>query len=256
MSRTPPARTAGQRPLIALVAGVVLALAATSLPARVADSAGPGGGAAAPGEQAEAEVGRSAEVVGPVRGADVEAYIAERTSELLDAPETVDTAVVSFTTLLRVQDALLTVGDAVEVRAVLYRLPLDLAAPVTVRVGEGEDPVAAVASSLEAELGPIREEEEALRELLGSGTVDDAEFEAEYERRVEGLAAAREAVEGDGALVHGVVVRGPVEALQDLVDATAVRLVDPAPPGTDAALSVFHGLLPSDEATVSFGRVA
>ena len=259
MSRTPPARTAGQRPLIALVAGVVLAIAATSRPGRVTaapgDGAVPGGGTAV-GEEAEAEAGRTAEVVGPVRGTDVDAYVAERSGALLEAGEDVDTAVVSFSALLRIQDALLALGDAVEVRAVLYRLPLDLSPPVTVRVGPGDDPVAAVAASLEEQLGPIREEEDALRELLDSGTVDDAEFEAEYRRRVEALAAARTAIEGDGALVHAVVVRAPVEVLRDLQDATAVRLVDPAPAGTDAGLSVFHGLLPSDEDTVSFGRVA
>lgn len=255
MARTPPARTAGQRPLIALVAIGVLVVAGLSLPSQLGTQGGGSGGPAAPG-QPEAEVGRTAEVVGPVRGADVVTYVADRTAALEEAPEEVDTAVVSFSEVLRVEDALALVQDAGEVRAVLLRLPLELTPPQTVRVGAGEDPVALVDEVLASSLDPLVTEEQALRELLDSGTVDDAEFEAEYERRIESIVEAREAVEGDGDLVHAVVLRAPLAALRDLQGTTAIRLVDPAPPNTDVALSVFHGLLPSDAETVTFGRAA
>lgn len=258
MARTPPARTAGQRPLIALVALVVLAIGGTSLVGELAGRDA-GAGAGTPDVPAAGQVpeeGRSAEVVGPVRGADVAAYVDDRTAALLDAPPTVDTAVVSFTDRLRVQDALMLVGDGAEVRAVLVRLPGELAVPQTIRVAPEEDPVAVVQAALADTVDPLRREQAELRELLDSGTVDDEEFEAEYERRVAAIDEALAAVEGDGALVHAVVVRADVERLRELRDTTAVRLVDPAPPGTDIGLSVFHGLLPSDTGTVTFGRAA
>lgn len=255
MARTPPARAVGQRPLIAAVAVVVLAVAGTSLMSLKAQQ---GGSTRAVGGQqggpAEPEPGRVAEVVGPVRGADVPAYVDDRTAALLEAPAAVDTAVVSFTQVLRVQDALALVEGTGTVRAVLLRLPLQLAAPTTVRVGPGEDPVAAVDAELEAAVAPLAQEQDELRQLLDGGTVDDEDFIEEYERRLAEITEVRELVEDGGALVHAVVVRAPVEELQALEGTTAVRLVDPAPPGTDIGLSVFHGLLPSDTETVSFGQ--
>lgn len=255
MARTPPARTAGQRPLIALVAVVVLGLAGSALSSELAarpePTAVPDAGPAAP--QPSPEPGRDAVVVGPPRGAEVAAYVEDRTAELLEATATVDTAVVSFTEVLTVAEALTVVGDDVDVRAVLLRLPLDLATPQTVRVGPGDDVAAAVAAALDERLAPLAEEEASTRELLESGTVDDQDFLEEYERRLDELVAARQAAE-EGEVVHAVVVRGALADLQALVDAPAVRLVDPAPPGTDVATSVFHGLLPGDTETVTFGR--
>lgn len=254
MARTPPARTAGQRPLIAVVALVVLAIGALA----VADeeTAGrqgveEGPEVAVPGPSPEP--GRTAQVVGPARGAEVEAYVEDRTSALLDAPETVDTAVVSFSDRLSLQDALAVVAGAGEVRAVLYRLPLEQAAPRTVRTAPDQDMAAALEASLQEQVQALEEERRSAVELLESDTVEDEEFLADYRRRVEELESALAAAE-DGRVVHAVVLRAPLSELQALVDATAVRLVDPAPPSTDVALSVFHGLLPTDTETVSHGR--
>lgn len=255
MARTPPARTAGQRPLIALVAVVVLAIAGstlvTDLTTRQEDPAV--SGAPDPAAAPSPEPGRQAQVVGPARGAEVAAYVADRTGALRDAPPTVDTAVVSFSEVLTIEEALTVIGGRADVRGVLLRLPLDLATPQTVRVGPGDDVAAAVAEALDERVAPVVTELEAQRELLDSGTVEDQAFIDEYERRIEELEAARAAAE-DGEVIHAVVVRGALADLQALVDAPAVRLVDPAPPGTDVALSVFHGLLPGDDDTVSFGR--
>lgn len=255
MARTPPARTAGQRPLIALVAVVVLAIGGSSLTAELQarqQDPEPASGPDAPA-QPSPEPGREAVVVGPARGAEVAAYVEDRTAALQEAPPTVDTAVVSFTEVLTIEEVLTIVGDRVEVRSVLLRLPLELATPQTVRVGPGDDVAAAVAAALADRVEPVVTELESARELLESGTVEDEAFVDEYERRVEELEAARAAAE-EGDVVHAVVVRGALADLQALVDAPAVRLVDPAQPGTDVALSVFHGLLPGDTETVSFGR--
>lgn len=255
MARTPPARTAGQRPLIALVAVVVLAIAgtalATDMAARQADPGTPSGPDAAPAPSPEP--GRQGEVVGPTRGAEVGPYVEDRTAALLDALATVDTAVVSFSEVLTVEEVLTVIGGRADVRAVLLRLPLELATPQTVLVGPGDDVAAAVEEVLVERLAPVVTELEAQRELLESGTVEDEAFIEEYERRVDELEATRAAAAA-GEVVHAVVVRGGLADLQALVDAPAVRLVDPAPPGTDVALSVFHGLLPGDGDTVSFGR--
>lgn len=257
MARTPPARTVGQRPLIAVVALVVLAIATPAVLDEQAnrDPAGQQG----PGSQAapdpSPEPGRSAQVVGPVRGADVQGYVEDRTTALLESPATVDTAVVSFSDVLSARDALAVIGDAGNVRVLLYQLPLEQASPRSVRVGADEDPVAALEASLQEQVPALQEERESAVELLESDTVEDEDFVADYERRVAELDQALAAAE-DGRVVHAVVVRAPLEQLQDLVDATAVRLVDPAPPETDLGGSVFHGLLPSDTGTVSQGRAA
>lgn len=255
MPRTPPVRTAGQRPFIAVVAAVVLAIGATSVAGRQTAAAGdgPDGGPTSPAAVPSPEPGRSAQVVGPVRGADVTAYVADRTAALRDAPDGVDTAVVSLTNVLGPTDATAVVGASVQVRALLYRLPLPQAVARTVRLGPGEDPSAALAADLEGRLAELRSEQAATVELLESGTVEDEAFLDEYERRVAELDEVISAAER-GRVVHAVVVRGELVALQELVDAVGVRLVDPAPPGTDLALSVFAGLLPGDTETVSGGR--
>lgn len=256
MARTPPARTAGQRPLIALVAVVVLAIAGSALAGQLSQSQeGPSTSTASPDRVAQPspEPGREVVVVGPARGADVAAYVEDRTAALLDAPASVDTAVVSFSEVLTVEEALTVIGDSAEVRAVLLRLPLEMATPETVRTESADDIAAAVDAALAERLEPIEAEEESTRTLLESDTVEDEAFIDEYERRIEELQAARAAAES-GEVIHAVVVRGALSDLQALVDAPAVRLVDPAPPETDVALSVFHGLLPGDDDTVSFGR--
>ena len=254
MPRTPPVRTAGQRPFIAIAAAVVLA---TGVPQvlEAARAAGDGAPAATsdgvPGPSPEP--GRTAQIVGPVRGADVQTYVDDRLAALADAPATVDTAVVSFADVLSVQDARTLVGGDVEVRAVLYRLPLPQAAARAVRVGPDDDVAAALEADLGGRVDELAEERRSAVEFLESGTIDDEAFIADFEQRVVELDEAIAAIE-DGRLVHAVVVRGELGALQALVDEVGVRLVDPAPPGTDIALSVFTGLLPGDTDTVSEGR--
>lgn len=237
-----------------MAAAVVLA---TGVP-QVLEAARSDQGGEATAEQAgppapSPEPGRAAEIVGPVRGADLQGYVDDRTAALLEAPDSVDTAIVSFTDVLSVQDAVTLVMGAGEVRAVLYRLPVPQAASRTVRVGPGDDIAAALQADLEGRVADLQQERQAAVDLLESGTVDDEAFIADYERLVAELDDAIAAAE-DGRLVHAVVVRGDIEDLRDLVDEVGIRLVDPAPPGTDIALSVFSGLLPGDTATVSEGR--
>lgn len=252
MARTPPARTAGQRPLIAVVAAVVLAVGGLAVAG--ADPAPDGAGdAAAPRPLPSPEAGRTAEVVGPPRGADISSYVEDRTTELLQAPDGVDTAVVSFTETLRIEDALALVQGKGEVRAVLLRLPLEGNRPETMRVGAQEDPVAVVRQFLDGAAQPLRAEIDAQRQLLESGTIDDDAFEQDAERRIDEIQQVLDELDGDAAVVHALVLRASLDELQDLAGATAIRLVDPGPPGTDIGLSSFHGLLPSDDETVSFG---
>lgn len=256
MPRTPPVRTAGQRPLIAVIAAVVLAIGATSVAGRSTTTTASGedeGGSATAGGPPAPEPGRSAQVVGPVRGADVASYVDGRTTALLDAPPGVDTAVVSLTDVLSPPDAAAVVGPELEVRALLYRLPLPQATTRTVLLEPQDDPAAALAADLGGRVAELRSEQQDTVELLESGTVEDQAFLDEYERRVAELGDAIAAAES-GRVVHAVVVRGDLGLLQGLVDGVGVRLVDPAPPGTDLALSVFAGLLPTDTDTVSEGR--
>lgn len=251
MARTPEARLAGQRPLIAVVATVVLLSGvAMQLDARGAAT----GGAQGTGDPAAAEPGRAPQVVGPARGAQVTAYVADRQVALAEAPAEVDTAVVSFASLQTVASAQLLVGDALDVRAALVRLPLSGAEPFTV-VSEG-DLVAGVEAALAARVEPLVTEEAETRSLLEDGSVTDPAFLADYEQRVAELAAAIDAARAGAPVVHAVVVRGTLQALLALESVPEVRLVDPAPPGTDVATSVFHGLLPSDDDVTSFGRTA
>lgn len=250
MPRTPEVRLAGQRPLIATVAAVVLAVAVSQQLAAIRGADPADGELGAP----VAEAGRTSQVVGPAVGVTVAEYIAERQLAMAEATPEVDTAVVSFVALQTASGAAGLLGEEVEVRAALVRLPMPGSDPITVLV-DG-DAGAAVQAELAARVGPLREELDETQRLLDSDSITDDAFLADYEDRAAELAAAIEAVESGAPLVHAVVVRGPLPALQALEGVAEVRLVDPAPPLTDVATSVFHGLLPSDEDVTSVGRPA
>ncbi len=248
MARTPPVRTAGQVPLIA---GVALVVLLGGLVAQGDDARRPVDGSAEVQDQADQGITSVSSRVGPPTATPVEQYVADRTTAMQQATD-IDVAVVSFSELVTAKQAVDLVGADVVVVSVMLRVPLETARPVVIRA-EG-DAVSAASDALAQLAGELAEEEQAQRRLLESDTLNDAAFEQDARDQAEALAAARGAAIGGQPLVHAVVVRGPLQALQALQQLPQVRLVDPAPPGTDPATSVFHGLLPSDTETVRFGR--
>jgi hypothetical protein len=231
MARTPPVRTAGQRPFIAVVASVVLL---GSVVLAFDEDRRPPSISADPEIVIQSDVadgGAVAVRVGPPTGSSVDGYITDRSRSMREATAG-DIAVVSFAQLQTPADAIAAVGDDVEVLYVLLRVPLETASPIA----------------------RLLQEEQAFLELLASDSLNNAEFEADAEQQADLLKTARTQIDEGAPLVHAVVVQGPLQQLQALQDAPMVRLVDPAPVATDAATSTFYGLVVSDEVTVRYGR--
>jgi hypothetical protein len=251
MARTPPVRTAGQRPFIAVVASVVLL---GSVVLAFDEDRRPPSISADPEIVIQSDVadgGAVAVRVGPPTGSSVDGYITDRSRSMREATAG-DIAVVSFAQLQTPADAIAAVGDDVEVLYVLLRVPLVTASPIA--VAAAGDPVASVAAAIDLAVARLLQEEQAFLELLASDSLNNAEFEADAEQQADLLKTARTQIDEGAPLVHAVVVQGPLQQLQALQDAPMVRLVDPAPVATDAATSTFYGLVVSDEVTVRYGR--
>jgi hypothetical protein len=251
MARTPPVRTAGQRPFIAIVASLVLL---GSVVLAFDEDRRPPTISADPEIVIQSDVadgGAVAARVGPPTGSSVDEYIADRSTTMREATAG-DIAVISFAQLQSTADAVAAVGDDVVVLYVLLRMPLAAASPIA--VAAEDDPVASVTAAVDRSVARLLQEEQAFLELLASDSLDNAEFEADAEQQAELLKTARTQISDGAPLIHAVVVRGPLHVLQALQDAPMVRLVDPAPVATDAATSTFYGLVVSDEVTVRYGR--
>lgn len=197
--------------------------------------------------------GTGAVVVGPVRGTSATEHLARRRAVLdeLSDPVEVRTAVVSFDDVMTPDAAAALLGDEVTPLAAQFRLP-GRERPRQTEVVRG-DVDASVARLLVAEIERIDVEIAAQEELLADPGFTDPDFRADATDRVNELQGQRRALDTEPRVVHAVVVRGPVAALQALAATPGVRLVDVAEgaPGLDEA--TFHGLLPEDQAIVRFG---
>lgn len=240
----------------ALVAFLVVAMAfvgaATNFqryPELRSREAQPGDGGA-PGPAATGEGGGPV-AIGPRTDTRVGDYARERREALDEAPAgEARVAVVSF-------DAFVTGGEAdealggLEAHRLQYQLPERDPQPTTVEVdGSVDATVSALVDRLVAEL---RTEEEDVRSTLE--TVDDEEFRADYQVRLEELVALRNILQQRPAIVFSVVVQASTEELQEVAAHPDVRLVDVGPREADPATTPAFGLLPSDRDRASFGRV-
>ncbi len=212
----------------------------------------------APGER-EAEVsGDGAEVVGPPRGVDVDAYITGRhgalAAEAAAAPDRERrVAVVSFSDYRTGSEVLAALPDEWRSEAAQLRIPGPEFDPIETEV-IGGDVAASVDRALATPLGDLQAEELELARLIESGTVTDPEFLGEYQTRLDELVGVRNVIESGVGLVFAVVVEAELADIAGLVGSEGVRLVDLAPLGTDPSRSVFFGLLPEDRGNATYGR--
>ena len=206
-------------------------------------------------------LGGGAVAVGPPVGADLEDYADERGTALaaLDADET-HVAIVSFAGYLSAEDAGAQLPDAVTAVLAQYRIPISdsvEAGQADEELGEvevvGGDLTAAVERLIALRVKDIRAQEKEFQSYLDSG-VESEEYRRDFENRVEELRAARNVLDGSGAIVFAVVVEGKGAALQALARERGVRLVDPAPSEIDVDSSAFFGVRPDDDRIATFGR--
>lgn len=192
--------------------------------------------------------------VGPALGEDLEAYVAQRQAALAGLPDAQRAlAVVSLTAYADAAAVAEWLGpDTVPLQA-QYRIPADDAAPSSVEV-LGGDLEGAVSRAVAAARAPIAEEEQAAKDLLASGTVEDEGFREDLELRVSELQAIRNLLDSGAPVLFAVVVEGPISSLRALAERDDVRLVDPAPPGAAQDTAIFYGLLPEDADEASYGR--
>lgn len=204
------------------------------------------GAAATGGDEAPGSV-----AIGPRLDARVGDYARQRREALDEAPTGEPrVAVVSFDAFVTGAEADEALGG-LEAHRLQYQLPERDPQPTTVDV---EGSVDATVSALVDELvEELRTEEEDVRSTLE--TVDDDEFRADYEVRLEELVALRNILQQRPAIVFAVVVEAPTEDLQGVADHSGVRLVDLGPREADPATTPVFGLLPSDRERASFGRV-
>jgi hypothetical protein len=163
--------------------------------------------------------------VGPPAGADIASYADRRHERLreLDA----DTlaldlrAVVSFEETVAI--GALPVPDGLEVERVQVLLPGEL------------EPRELDADGVESELETLFEagredvdEEIAELEALLAEDIDDPAFEEEFETELARLRTLRDQASTEAPVVFAAVVVGPGTALQELIDAPGIRLVDAA----------------------------
>lgn len=208
-------------------------------------------GSGAPGPAATGDDAGGPVAIGPRTDARVADYARQRREALDEAPAGEPrVAVVSF-------DAFVTGGEADEALAGLeahrlqYQLPERDPQPTTVDVDGSVD--ATLAALVDGLVEELRTEEEDVRSTLE--TVDDDEFRADYEVRLDELVALRNILQQRPNIVFAVVVQAPTEDLQEVAGHPSVRLVDLGPREADPATTPAFGLLPSDRDRASFGRV-
>ena len=172
--------------------------------------------------------------VGPVAGVDVGPYLDERRQALVAAVGD-RLAVVSFDGYLTEADARGKIGPA-KVEALLAAAPG--AHPATVTNGLAEW----AKNQRQADVV----ERDEIRKLLP--TVDEPGFKTFYESELVRLDAAIDSASPTSAVVFGVVVLAPADALRTLATTAGVRLVDVGDGATSAPGAAFRGLRPEETA--------
>lgn len=207
-----------------------------------------GGGEGVPGGGDDTA---AAGAIGPLVGAQVEPYLTSR-GEVLDAADADEerVAVVSFASFLE-PDEVAELLDAVDVHLVQYRLPERTPRPAELEVGD--DAATALQARIDELVTELRAEEDEVASTLESG-VEDEDFRADYEARLDELRGLRNTLSSDPGIAFAAVATGPVEALRSLTDDDRVRVVDLAPPTTEVDTTTFYGVLPTDRDRFTFGR--
>lgn len=216
-----------------LVVGAAFAFTVT----RERDGGSESGSNSTPSATTDAVTGATDDgAIGPGAGADVGAYLEAR-REALSTATGDRLAVVSLDAYVAETDARAAAGP-VTVDALLAAAP-------------GAKP-SLVTDGLEAWARSQRQADELerneIRKLLPTVT-NDPGFKQFYESELVRLDAAIENVSPTSAVVFGLVVRGPAEALKSLAATPGVRLVDvgPAPTADDVT---YKGLRPEETAKV------
>ena len=182
--------------------------------------------------------------IGPALGAAVDGYIANRKAALASASGT-RLAVVSLTSYRTEADARKLLGDAssgspAQVVALLVAVPGD--APAVVR-----GPLAAFVAG---ERASLQQQHDDIAQLLATVGPDKA-YGDFYAKELDRLTKALAALDPNGTIVFGAVVRAPADGLRAVADRPAVRLVDVGGAATvDEADSTYTGVLPDEVSTV------
>lgn len=207
----------------------------------------PAAGSELPGEEGPVEVG-------PVIGAAIGDHASRRTAVLAELPGDEERlAVVSFREYRSPRAAVDALPAAADVLGVQYRLPAAGERPQRLDATRTEV-VTAVAAAVEEARAEFASEEDEVRRLLDSGTVEDEDFREDLELRLSELETVRNLLATDAPVVFALVVRAPVADLRALSEHDAVRLVDVAGADADSAAIVFYGVLPEDGDRATFGR--
>jgi len=170
--------------------------------------------------------------VGPARRVEIDPYVRERRQALARAEGDL-VAVVSLRAYASEDAARSHAGD-LEVLALLVAAPGGSPSVV-------EGPLTAWAD--ERRRADV-EERDNLRQL--AATTDDPAFKADFEAEVARLNKAIEAIDPEGDVVFGLVVRAPVADLQALDGRRDVRLVDVATSNQPESDVDYRGLRPEE----------
>ncbi len=172
--------------------------------------------------------------LGPLPGVDVPGYIQNRKAALAAVRDD-RVAVVS----------LVKYSTETQARAVAGSLPV--IALLVAPPGVGPAAVTTdLASWAKAQTDSTRSEQDEIKKLLP--TVDDPAFKTFYQSEIDRLSKALKNFDPTGAIVFGVVVRGPAAALHALGARPEVRLVDVGDKAQADPKAVFRGLRPEEVA--------
>lgn len=194
-------------------------------------------------------------VVGPGGGVLIDAYVRSRRGALREfeseRPHATARAVVSFDRY-RTSGEVERLLDQHDLRAVrlLTRIPLAGFKDRSLVVGTKAIQQALIAVTGTEAQSEIRDELGELTKLIP--TVDQPEFKRVYEQDAANHRRALEMLKGDPAIIYAVYVEGSVADLMGIARSAAVRLVDLAPNGASANVSLF-GLHPEDETKTGSG---
>ncbi|HEX2273816.1 MAG TPA: hypothetical protein VHG90_08080 [Acidimicrobiales bacterium] len=186
-----------------------------------------------PGSAESAEVGPSADGIGPFPGEEIAAYSTGRGQALATATGA-RVAVVSLSRYMTEPEARAAVGR-------LQVVNLLAAAP-------GGSPSVVEGTMVDWVNGQVeanRSERDELQRFIP--TVDDPQFKAFYEEEVARLTKLIDGVKPDGPHVFAVTVRGPAVELQALARAPDVRLVDVGPSAKLPPGTPLRGLRPEEK---------
>lgn len=170
--------------------------------------------------------------IGPLPGDDITEYLAER-RRLLNGAQGDRVAVVSLSSYLVEDVARVESGD-LEVMALLVAAPGG--APATVTGG--------LSTWADEQRRADTDEREQLRRLIA--TTDDVAFKADFEMEVARLERAIDAIDPEGAVVFGFVVRGSAQSLQTLAGRQRVRLVDVGSSARAEPKVTYRGIRPEE----------